>query len=104
MSRITSENTWTQVLIAALPFRSHRKVKLRFEESLGKGIITTIAIPQRLQVVLQWLEDIRLTRKLKKVKIDLLICRNARDLINILSFFQRTNFTQSSSNISRHRA
>ncbi len=65
------------VLIAALPFRSHSKVRRRFEESLGKGIITTIAIPQRLQVLLQWLEVIRLTRKLKKAKVDLLVCRNA---------------------------
>ena len=73
-----NENECDSVLIAALPFRSHRKVKRQFEESLGKRRnITTIAIPQRLQVVLQWLEVIRLARKLKKVKVDLLICRNA---------------------------
>lgn len=65
------------VLIAALPFRSHRKVKRRYEESLGQGIITTIALPQKMQVIFNWLEVIRLTRKLKKAKVDLLVCRNA---------------------------
>ena len=72
-----NETECDSVLIAALPFRSYRKVKRRFEDSLGKGIITTIAIPQRLQVILHWLEVIRLTRKLKIAKVDLLICRNA---------------------------
>lgn len=72
-----NENECDSVLIAALPFRSYRKVQRRFEESLDKGGITTIALPQRLQVLLQWLEVIRLARKLKKAKVDLLICRNA---------------------------
>lgn len=72
-----TETDCDSILIAALPFRSHRKVKRRFEDSLGAGIITTIAIPQRLQVVMQWLEVIRLTRELKKAKVDLLVCRNA---------------------------
>ena len=73
----SNENECDSVLIAALPFRSHRKVKRRFEESLGQGLITTIALPQKMQVILNWLEVIRLTRKLKKVKVDLLVCRNA---------------------------
>ena len=72
-----NETECDSTLIAALPFRSHRHVKQRFEESLGKRIITTIALPQRMQVVMQWLEVIRLTRKLKKAKVDLLVCRNA---------------------------
>lgn len=72
-----NETECDSVLIAAVPFRSHRKVRRQFDESLGKWIITTIAIPQRLQVLLQWLEVIRLTRKLKKAKVDLLVCRNA---------------------------
>ena len=72
-----NETDCDSVLIAALPFRSHRKVKRRFVESLGHGILTMIAIPQRLQVPLQWLEVIRLTRKLKGAKVDLLVCRNA---------------------------
>ena len=72
-----NETECDSTLIAALPFRSHRQVKQRFEESLGQRIITTIALPQRMQVVMQWLEVIRLTRKLKKAKVDLLICRNA---------------------------
>ena len=72
-----NETECDAVLIAALPFRSHRNVKRRFEESLGKGVITTIAIPQSLQVVLQWLEVLRLTRKLQKAKVDLLVCRNS---------------------------
>ena len=72
-----NETDCDSVLIAALPFRSHRKVKRRFAESLGQGILTMIAIPQRLQVLLQWLEVIRLTRKLKGAKVDLLVCRNA---------------------------
>lgn len=72
-----NETDCDSVLIAALPFRSHRKVKRRFVESLGQGILTMIAIPQRLQVLLQWLEVIRLTRKLKGAKVDLLVCRNA---------------------------
>lgn len=72
-----NETDCDSVLIAALPFRSHRKVKRRFVESLGQGILTMIAIPQKLQVLLQWLEVIRLTRKLKGAKVDLLVCRNA---------------------------
>ena len=72
-----NETECDSVLIAALPFRSHRKVKQRFEESLGQGIVTTIALPQKMQVVMQWLEVIRLTRKLKKAKVDMLVCRNA---------------------------
>lgn len=72
-----NETECDSVLIATLPFRSHREVKRRFEESLGQEIITTIALPQKMQVVLQWLEVIRLTRKLKKTKVDLLVCRNA---------------------------
>ncbi len=72
-----NETECDSVLIAAVPFRSHRKVRRQFDESLGKGIITSIAMPQRLQVLLQWLEVIRLTRKLKKAKVDLLVCRNA---------------------------
>lgn len=72
-----NETDCDSVLIAVLPFRSHRKVKRRFVESLGQGILTMIAIPQRLQPPLQWLEVIRLTRKLKGAKVDLLVCRNA---------------------------
>jgi hypothetical protein len=72
-----NETDCDSILIAALPFRSHRQVKRRFEESLGQGIITTIALPQKMQVALQWLEVFRLTRKLKKAKVDLLVCRNA---------------------------
>lgn len=72
-----NETEYDSVLIAALPFRSHRKVKRRFEESLGQEIITTIAIPQRLQVFLQWLEVIRLAQRLNKAKVDMLVCRNA---------------------------
>jgi hypothetical protein len=72
-----NENECDSVLIASLPFRSHRRVKRRYEESLGQGIITTIALPQKMQVILNWLEVIRLTRQLKKAKVDLLVCRNA---------------------------
>ena len=72
-----NETECDSILIAALPFRSNRKVKRRFEESLGEGIITTKAIPQRLQVMLQSLEVIRIARVLTKSKVDLLICRNA---------------------------
>ena len=72
-----NETECDSVLIAALPFRSHRMVQRRFEESLGQGVITTIALPQKMQVVMQWLEVIRLTLKLKKAKVDLLVCRNA---------------------------
>ena len=72
-----NESECDSVLIAALPFRSHRKVKRRFEESLGQWIITTIALPQKMQVIFNWLEVIRLTRKLKIAKVDLLVCRNA---------------------------
>ena len=71
-----NETGCDSTLVAALPFRSHRQVKQRFEESLGQRIITTIALPQRMQVVLQWLEVIRLARKLKKAKVDLLVCIN----------------------------
>lgn len=72
-----NETDCDSILIAALPFRSHRQVKRRFEESLSQGIITTIALPQKMQVALQWLEVFRLTRKLKRAKVDLLVCRNA---------------------------
>jgi len=40
------------VLLAALPFRSHRKVKQQFEESLGEPIVASIALPQKLQFAL----------------------------------------------------
>ena len=72
-----TETDYDSILIAALPFRTHRQVKRRFEESLGTEIVTSIAVPQRMQTVLQRLEIIRLTRILKKENVDILICRNA---------------------------
>jgi len=72
-----NETECDSVLIAALPFRSHRKVRRQFQESLGKGVFSIIAVPQRLQNILQWLEVIRLARRLKKAKVDLVVCRNA---------------------------
>ena len=72
-----NETDCDSILIAALPFRSHREVKRKFETSLGKEIVSHVAMPQRLQVILQWLEVMRLGQKLKKAKVDLLVCRNA---------------------------
>lgn len=46
------ETEHNAVLLAALPFRSHRKVKQQFEESLGEPIVAWIALPQKLQVAL----------------------------------------------------
>lgn len=47
-----NETEHDAVLLAALPFRSHRKVKQQFEESLGEPIVASNALPQKLQVAL----------------------------------------------------
>ena len=51
-----NETEHNAVLMAALPFRSHRRVKQQFEESLRKPIVSAIALPQKLQVKLHKLE------------------------------------------------
>ena len=60
------------VLIAALPFRSHRRVKKQFVTSLGEPIYSTL-----VQVKLQKLEVNRIQRMIERSNVDLLICRNA---------------------------
>ena len=65
------------MLLAALPFRSHRKVKQQFEESLGEPIVFAIALPQKLQVKLHKLEVKRIQQLIERANVDLLICRNA---------------------------
>lgn len=71
------ETEHNAVLMAALPFRSHRKVKQQFEESLGEPIASAIALPQKLQVKLHKLEVKRVQQLIKRSNVDLLICRNA---------------------------
>lgn len=71
------ETEHNAVLLAALPFRSHRKVKQQFEESLGEPIVASIALPQKLQVALHKLEVKRIQRLIERSNVDLLICRNA---------------------------
>lgn len=72
-----NETEHNAVLVAALPFRSHRTVKQQFEDSLGKSVVSTIALPQKLQVKLHKFEVKRIQRMLKRAKVDLIICRNA---------------------------
>lgn len=71
------ESEHNAVLLAALPFRSHRKVKQQFEESLGEPIVASIALPQKLQVALHKLEVKRIQKLIERSNVDLLICRNA---------------------------
>ena len=72
-----TETEHNAVLLAALPFRSHLKVKQQFEESLGEPIVASIALPQKLQVALHNLEVKRIQRLIERSNVDLLICRNA---------------------------
>lgn len=71
------ETEHNAMLMAVLPFRSHRKVKQQFEESLGEPIASAIALPQKLQVKLHKLEVKRILRLIRRSNVDLLICRNA---------------------------
>ena len=74
-----NETDCDSVLIAALPFRSHRKVKRRFDSRVtwSGNPHNDCDTPKGCRSLLQWLEVIRLTRKLKGAKVDLLVCRNA---------------------------
>ena len=56
------ETEHNAVLVAALPFRSHRTVKQQFEDSLGESVVSTIALPQKLQVKLHKFEVKRIQR------------------------------------------
>ena len=71
------ETEHNAVLVAALPFRSHRTVKQQFEDSLGESVVSTIALPQKVQVKLHKFEVKRIQRLIKRSNVDLLICRNA---------------------------
>lgn len=64
-------------LIAALPFRTHRRTLAKFKESISGKIYSMVAVPQRLQPVLFMVEAARLSALIKKSNIDILICRNA---------------------------
>ena len=65
------------VLIASLPFRTHRTVLTKFKESLPESVISMISLPQKLQPILFTIETVRLSALIKKSQVDVLICRNA---------------------------